>query len=90
MGAVILSAVEIPAGGIVGIVLGCIVAGILIACVAVLAIYHFGLKRKIDRSKQLASKMVEEAIVEAKKLRKDAVAEGKEGTQRVREREARA
>ena len=72
MGAVILSAsvpvvlsIALPIALIAGIVAG-------------FAIYHFVLKSKTDRSKKFANKMVEEAIAEAKKLRKDAVAEGRE------------
>ena len=73
MGAVILS-VAMPGGALAGIIIACVVAGFAIG----FAIYHFVLKNKTDRSKKFANKMVEEAIAEAKKLRKDAVAEGRE------------
>ncbi len=60
------------------------IVALIVGAVAGFLIYHFVLKRKTDKSKQLASKMVEEAIAESKKLRKDAVAEGKAEVQRER------
>ena len=73
MGAVILSA-SVPV--VLPIVLP--IVTLIVGFVVGFAIYHFVLKSKTDRSKKFANKMVEEAIAEAKKLRKDAVAEGRE------------
>lgn len=80
MGAIILSAAS--ASVVLAIILPII--AIIAGCCIGFAIYHFALKSKTDKSKQLANKMVEEAIVEAKKLRKDAIAEGKEEVRKER------
>ena len=73
MGAVILS-VSVPVVLSIVLPIVTLIAGFVVG----FAIYHFVLKNKIDRSKKFANKMVKEAIAEAKKLRKDAVAEGRE------------
>ncbi len=60
---------------IVGLVLGAFV-GILI--------YHFLKKKKIGKTEQLAAKKVEEALIEAKSLRKEAIEEGRAEVEKER------
>ena len=79
MGAVILSA-SVPVVLPIVLPIVTLIAGFVVG----FAIYHFVLKSKTDRSKKFANKMVEEAIVESKNLRKEAVAEGKSEVQKER------
>ncbi len=61
-----------------------LIGGLVVGFVIGFMIYHFALKSKTDKSKRLANKMVEEAITEAKTLRKEAIAEGKSEVQKER------
>ena len=78
MGAFLIS-VAVPA-----VLIPSLIGGLLVGFVIGFVIYHFALKSKTDKSKRLANKMVEEAIVESKNLRKEAVAEGKSEVQKER------
>ncbi len=66
-------------GWIVGILIG-LVVGAAVGIVVYAAI----IKKKMGDAKQLANKMVEEAIAESKTLRKEAVLEGKEELHKLR------
>ena len=58
------------------------VVGVVVGAILGTLIYVLIMSKKIGKTKQLANKMVEEAIVEAKTLRKDAIAEGKAEVQK--------
>ena len=58
------------------------IVALIVGAVAGILIYVLLMKNKIGKSKQLANKMVEEAIVEAKTLRKEAIADGRAEVQR--------
>lgn len=60
------------------------IVGLLVGAVVGILIYVLLMKNKIGKSKQLANKMVEEAINEAKSLRKEAIAEGRAEVQKER------
>ena len=58
------------------------IVGLVIGAAAGILIYIVLMRNKIGKSKQLANKMVEEAISEAKTLRRDAIAEGRAEVQK--------
>lgn len=66
-------------GWCVGIAIGLVVGGAIGVIV-----YSLVVKKKMGNAKQLANKMVEEAIAESKTLRKEAILEGKEEVHRQR------
>ena len=78
MGATIIADVAVTLAIVLPIV------GLILGAIGGVLIYVLIMKNKIGKSKQLANKMVEEAIVEAKALRKDAIAEGKAEIQKER------
>lgn len=60
------------------------IVGVVVGAVLGILIYHFLRKKKIDKSEQLAIKKIEEALTEAKSLRKQAIDEGMEEVQKQR------
>lgn len=60
------------------------IIGIIVGGIASVIIYTFITKKKMGNAKQLANKMVEEAIAEAKTLRKEAILEAKEEVHKQR------
>mgnify|MGYP000432753998 FL=1 len=71
-------------GGIIGLVIGIGVAALVIGGFIGLIIHSSVTKKKIGNAKQVANKMVEDAIAQAKTLRKEAVLESKEEIHRER------
>ena len=71
-------------GGIIGLVIGIGVAALVIGGFVGLIIHSSVTKKKIGNAKQVANKMVEDAIAQAKTLRKEAVLESKEEIHRER------
>lgn len=65
-------------GGTIGLAVGIGVAALVIGALGGLFINSTVTKKKIGDAKQVANKMVEEAIAEAKTLRKEAILESKE------------
>ena len=65
-------------GATIGLTVGIGVAALVIGAFGGLFIHSLVTKKKIGEAKQVANKMVEEAIAEAKTLRKEAILESKE------------
>ncbi len=76
MGATIIAEIPIALTVVLPIV------GLLIGAGIGILIYILLMRNKIGKSKQLANKMVEEAITEAKSLRRDAISEGRAEVQK--------
>ena len=78
MGATVLAEVPVALAVVLPIV------GLIVGAGIGILIYLLLMRNRIGKSKQLANKMVEEAIIEAKTLRKDAIVEGRAEVQKER------
>ena len=78
MGATVLAEVPVALAVVLPIV------GLIVGAGVGILIYLLLMRNRIGKSKQLANKMVEEAIIEAKTLRKDAIVEGRAEVQKER------